>query len=43
MASIETSNPWGSRTFAGAERAGGGVGMRRAYTSLSRGKSSTSA
>ena len=30
MASMETSRPRGSRTFAGAERAGGGSGMCRA-------------
>ena len=40
-ASIETSSPRGSATFAGAERAGGGSGMCRAYTALSFGKSST--
>jgi hypothetical protein len=30
IASIETSRPWGRRTCAGAERAGGGSGMWRA-------------
>jgi hypothetical protein len=30
IASIETSRPWGKRTWAGAERAGGGSGMCRA-------------
>ena len=43
MASIETSRPRGSLTLAGADRAGGGSGMCRAYTALSSGKSSTSA
>lgn len=43
IASIETRRPRGSRTCAGADRAGGGSGMWWAYTSLSRPKSSTSA
>ena len=43
IASIETRRPRGSRTCAGADRAGGGSGMWRAYTSLRRPKSSTSA
>ncbi len=43
IASIETRRPRGSRTCAGADRAGGGSGMWRAYTSLRRRKSSTSA
>jgi hypothetical protein len=30
IASIEMSRPWGSRTWAGAERAGAGSGMWRA-------------
>ena len=42
MASMDTSRPCGSRTLAGADRAGGGSGMCRAYTSLSVAKSATS-
>jgi hypothetical protein len=43
IASMDTRSPRGSRTFAGAERAGGGSGMCRAYTAFRSGKSSTSA
>ena len=43
MASIDINNPRGNFTLAGADRAGAGSGMWRAYTSLSLAKSSTSA
>jgi hypothetical protein len=43
IASIETRRSRGSRMCAGADRAGGGSGMWRPYTSLRRPKSSTSA
>jgi hypothetical protein len=41
IASIEIRRPLGKATLAGADRAGGGSGMWRAYTSLMVAKSST--
>lgn len=41
MASIEMSRPRGSATLAGADRAGGGSGMKLAYISLTVAKSPT--